>query len=49
VVLLTGFPFDRFIAALMRYQYQHVKVGEVVKGFCVDHEIDVVVKTKDKN
>lgn len=38
----TGFAFERFIGALMRYQGYQVVVSKFMKGSCVQHEIDVV-------
>jgi hypothetical protein len=40
----SGFPFEKFIAELLRYQGYNVKVGEIVKGKCVNHEIDVIAE-----
>ncbi|SHH66554.1 ATP cone domain-containing protein [Winogradskyella jejuensis] len=38
----TGFPFERFIKALLQYSGYDAFVGEVLQGKCVSHEIDVV-------
>lgn len=38
----TGFPFEKFIGALMEYSGYKVEVGKVVQGKCVAHEIDVM-------
>ncbi len=38
----TGFPFEKFISAVLKYSGYNTKVGEVVKGKCVNHEIDVI-------
>lgn len=40
----TGFPFERFIAALLTYSGYKTKVGEVLTGKCVTHEIDVMAE-----
>ncbi|MEZ4779067.1 MAG: ATP cone domain-containing protein [Flavobacteriaceae bacterium] len=40
----TGFPFERFIAALLQYSGYQVKVGQILQGKCVSHEVDVVAK-----
>lgn len=43
----TGFPFEKFVAEIFRYQKYDVKIDQVVKGFCVEHEVDVIaVKNK---
>jgi hypothetical protein len=44
----TGFPFERFIGELLKYQGYRVKVGEMVKGHCVEHEVDVVAEKADQ-
>ena len=38
----TGFPFERFVGALLEYSGYDVKVGQVMQGKCVSHEVDVV-------
>lgn len=37
----SGYPFERFVGELIRSQGYEVKVGVMVKGKSVDHEIDV--------
>ncbi|MFU8842671.1 MAG: restriction endonuclease [Bacteroidales bacterium] len=38
----TGYPFERFVAELLRYQGYEVEVGKIVQGHCVQHEVDVI-------
>lgn len=38
----SGFPFEKFIAALFQHQGYRVQVGQFLKGKCVQHEVDVV-------
>lgn len=40
----SGYPFERFIGEILKHQGYAVKVGEVVKGKCVNHEIDVIAE-----
>ena len=40
----SGFPFEKFVAAILKHQGYSVKVGEIVKGQCVNHEIDVIAE-----
>ncbi|PIR76182.1 MAG: ATPase [Candidatus Magasanikbacteria bacterium CG10_big_fil_rev_8_21_14_0_10_42_10] len=42
----TGFPFEQFIGEILKRQGYDVKVGVIVEGHCVPHEVDVVA-TKD--
>ena len=38
----TGFPFERFVAAILKYSGFKIEVGKTLQGECVSHEIDVV-------
>lgn len=38
----TGFPFEHIVGEIFKKQGYLVEVGKIVKGLCVDHEIDVV-------
>lgn len=40
----TGFPFERMIGALLRNKGYDVRVGVILQGECVDHEIDVLAE-----
>ena len=40
----TGFPFERFIGALLQYSGYDVKVGKFLNGRCVTHEVDVIAR-----
>lgn len=40
----TGFPFERFIAAILQYSGYEVEIDIVLNGACVTHEIDVVAE-----
>jgi hypothetical protein len=44
----TGYPFERFIAELLNHQGFSTRTGQVVKGHCVNHEIDVIAEKGDK-
>ncbi len=43
----SGFPFEKFIAGILRHQGYTVKVGEIVIGKCVQHEIDIIAEKED--
>jgi len=43
----SGYPFEKFIGEILRQQGYAVKVGEIVTGKCVNHEIDVIAE-KDR-
>lgn len=44
----TGYPFERFIAAILKYSGYEVEVGKIIIGACVNHEVDVVATKKDQ-
>lgn len=44
----TGYPFERFIAAILKYSGYEVEVGKIITGACVNHEVDVVATKKDQ-
>ncbi|SHJ35761.1 ATP cone domain-containing protein [Pseudozobellia thermophila] len=44
----TGFPFERFIGALLEYSGFSTRVDVVLNGRCVTHEIDVVAEKNGK-
>ncbi|CAH8282348.1 ATP cone domain-containing protein [Mariniflexile fucanivorans] len=38
----TGFPFERFVSAVLQYSGYKTEVGKTLQGQCVTHEIDVL-------
>ncbi|MCD6248256.1 MAG: restriction endonuclease [Hadesarchaea archaeon] len=44
----TGFPFERFVAELLRDYGYRTEVGKIVQGKCVDQEVDVVAERSGK-
>lgn len=40
----TGYPFERFVAAVLQNTGYKVEVGKVIQGHCVSHEIDVIAQ-----
>jgi hypothetical protein len=40
----TGFPFEKFISTLLQFSGYQTRVGQVVTGRCVSHEIDVLAE-----
>lgn len=44
----TGFPFERFIGEIFEEKGYEVKVGEMLKGNCAEHELDVVAFNENK-
>ena len=40
----SGFPFERFIAAMLKAEGYQTQVGVMVEGQCVTHEVDVIAE-----
>ena len=45
----SGFPFERFVAAILKSQGYRTQVGVTIDGHCVKHEIDVIAEKGDKH
>lgn len=45
----TGYPFEYLVGELLKFEGFEVKVGEVVMGHCVSHEVDVVATKENVN
>lgn len=44
----SGFPFEDYVAEIFRSQGYEALTGQIVRGFCVEHEVDVVAWNKEK-
>ncbi len=44
----SGFAFEDFIAEIFRQKGYKAETGKIVKGFCVEHEVDVVAWNTEK-
>jgi hypothetical protein len=44
----TGFPFERFIGAILKYSGYKIDVGKVLQGKCITHEIDVIAHKENE-
>ena len=38
----TGFPFERYLAEVLKHDGYQVEVGKIMDGHCISHEVDVV-------
>lgn len=38
----SGYPFEKFIGELLQSQGFAVKIGQIIQGHCVEHEVDIV-------
>lgn len=44
----TGYPFEKFVGALLQHSGYKVETGVEVRGHCVTHEIDVIARKDDQ-
>ena len=40
----SGYPFEKYIGEILRYQGYNITIGEIVQGKCVNHEVDVIAQ-----
>jgi hypothetical protein len=45
----SGFPFEKLVGKLLTQEGYATKVGVIVQGNCVQHEIDVIVQKDNKH
>jgi len=45
----SGFPFEKLVGKLFAHEGYATKVGVIVQGNCVQHEIDVIVQKDNKH
>nr|WP_294858548.1 restriction endonuclease [uncultured Fluviicola sp.] len=44
----SGFPFEKYIAELLKFEGYKTQIGQILQGKCVTHEIDIIAE-KDAN
>jgi hypothetical protein len=44
----TGYPFEHFVGQLIKQQGFDIQVGQIIHGQCIDHEVDVVATSGNK-
>ncbi len=44
----SGFPFEDFVAEIFRQKGYTAETGKIVRGFCVEHEVDVIAWNEEK-
>ncbi|WP_392537254.1 ATP cone domain-containing protein [Legionella sp. 227] len=45
----SGYPFEKYVAELMRHQGYRVLNNQITKGYCVNHEVDVVGERQNEH
>lgn len=43
----SGYPFERYFGKIMAHHGYTVETNRIVKGYCVDHEVDVIARTNN--
>ena len=44
----SGFPFEKYVEAILRAEGFSTKVGQIVRGKCISHEIDIIAEKDGK-
>ena len=44
----TGYPFEKYVARILKAYGYSVEVNRVIKGYCVSHEVDVLASIDDR-
>lgn len=44
----SGYPFEKFISEILKHQGYETKVGQLVQGHCVQHEVDIIATKNNK-
>ncbi|WP_394973070.1 restriction endonuclease [uncultured Croceitalea sp.] len=44
----TGFPFEKFVAAILEFSGYNVQLNQNISGICVSHEIDIIAERNKK-
>lgn len=42
----SGFPFEKYVAELLKFKNYQTEVGLIVQGKCVNHEIDILAENE---
>ena len=45
----TGYPFEKFVGEILKHQGYRTKVGVIIQGHCVSHEIDVEAQKDNRH
>src|SRR3989344_4226925 len=45
----SGFPFEEFVAEVLRGKGYTAQTGVILPGFCVSHEVDVLMEKDDRH
>ena len=40
----SGYPFEKYVGKILEQEGYKVKVNQIIRGSCIDHEVDLVVQ-----
>lgn len=43
----SGYPFEKYIGEILKLQGYKTRVGEIMQGYCVTHEVDVIAEKEN--
>lgn len=46
---VTGYPFEKYFAEILHHQGFQVQNNQIIKGHCVNHEVDIVANKNNKH
>jgi len=44
----AGYPFEKFVAEIYKSQGYNIREEKIIKGKCINHEVDFVAESKEK-
>ena len=44
----SGYPFEKYVAEILRHQGYRTQNNQLIEGYCVTHEVDVVAKRNNQ-
>ena len=44
----TGYPFEKFMAEILKAQKHEVLINQIIQGKCISHEVDIIAKNQEK-
>ena len=45
----SGFPFEKFVAEVLKRKGYSTRTGVVLPGYCVDHEVDILAEKENRH
>lgn len=45
----SGFPFEKFVAEVLKRKGYRARTGVVLSGFCVQHEVDILMEKDERH